>query len=89
MKMELDDTQIKSYLSEMGRREQEELRALYTAISTTPQTRQQALIAQDNLILFLNGFFYCLELGIGVDAANYYRSFFDQARSQKGIDDVG
>ena len=86
MRREWDDTQVTQYLSEMGEREQQELRSLYATVSTHPQTRKQALEAQDNLILFLNGFFYCMELGMGPDIAQHYRDFFDQARSARGID---
>lgn len=76
---------MENYLKTLGSRELE-LRACLTEQNSTPYARRQALEAVDTIIKLVQG--YTLAIGhLSGDPSrtDYYREFYDQARSAQGL----
>ena len=77
---------IEEYLRFAGEKERDEFRSLVTDPRVDFETRRQSWQLLETFSVFLNGFFYCVAVSDSPRKAKYYQEFYDQARSQKGLD---
>lgn len=83
----MNQQRIEEYLKNAGEKEKE-IRVYVTNPAVDYATRYQAWKMIDEFSVFLIGFLYCIALEEGADKALYYRDYYDQARSKKGVDNT-
>ena len=77
---------LEQYLTYVGENERDEIRAFLTNPVIDYPTRHYMWHVMADLSMFLSGFFWCIAIVDSPEKAEYYKEFFDQARSKEGLD---
>lgn len=82
----MNEQKIREYLEDVAQKERDHLRSDLTNPMANFQTRQRAWEVMEDLTVLLRGFMFCIEVSVSKEKADYFRQYFDQARSKNGLD---
>lgn len=81
----MSEEKIRTYIRESGEAEKLAREVLTSADSTLNQ-RKDILDQLNQFTILMRGYFNAIRDILGEEKANYYREYFEQARSKEGLE---
>lgn len=75
---------VEKYLAQLGKQERE-IRVVLSNPASTVAQRTSALKLLNDILIFMRGFFVHSGLTDGAKKSEYYKEYYEQARSARGL----